>query len=80
TWTRLHPFRLAPIIMGKSTFVHPFGDRTLTIRELARLQTYPDDYIFIGNLAEQKNQIGESVSPVVSRFIAKTILNDYKKY
>lgn len=48
-WIRLHPYYLAPILMGKSVFIHPFDDRQLTIREYARLQGFPDDFQFSGN-------------------------------
>ncbi|HME50712.1 MAG TPA: DNA cytosine methyltransferase [Candidatus Lokiarchaeia archaeon] len=74
TWVRLFPFEPAPIVMGKSTFIHPFDNRQLTIREFARLQGFPDYFNFVGNYIEKRNQIGEAVSPNVSRFLAREIL------
>nr|MDO8109207.1 DNA cytosine methyltransferase [Candidatus Sigynarchaeota archaeon] len=73
TWIRVFPFDPAPIVMGKSTFIHPFENRQLTIREYARLQGFPDSFKFAGNYTEKRNQIGEAVSPLVSRFLARSI-------
>lgn len=74
TWTRLDPREPAPIVMGKSKFVHPFEARELTVREYARLQGFPDHHVFEGPLGEQKNQVGEAVSPLVSNAIARYLI------
>ena len=74
TGIRLYPFEPAPIIMGKSMFIHPFENRQLTVRELARLQGFPESFKFVGNYMDKKNQIGEAVSPNVSRFLAREIM------
>ncbi|MFX0103707.1 MAG: DNA cytosine methyltransferase [Candidatus Hodarchaeota archaeon] len=76
-WIRIHPYKKSPIVMGKSTLVHPYEDRQLTIREYARLQGFPDDFIFHGNFYDKRNQIGEAVSPVVSDFLARKILEHH---
>jgi DNA (cytosine-5)-methyltransferase 1 len=76
TWIRVHPFDIAPILMGKSTFIHPFDDRQLSIREYARLQGFPDSFLFSGGFTEKKNQIGEAVSPLVARYLARAILDE----
>ena len=70
---RLHPRKLAPTIMGKSRFIHPYEDRMITIREQARLMGYPDNHIFHGTINEQYNQVGESVPPPLSKAIASYI-------
>ncbi|WP_423792956.1 DNA cytosine methyltransferase [Methanocaldococcus indicus] len=75
-WIRLHPKKLAPTVKGKVRFIHPYEDRLLTVREQARLMSYPDDFIFFGGREVQYNQVGESVPPCVSRAIAEYI----KKY
>ena len=72
-YIRLHPKKIAPTIMGKSRFIHPYQDRLITIREQARLMGYPDNHIFYGMIDEQYNQVGESVPPPLSRAIAKYI-------
>ncbi len=73
-YIRLHPYKHAPTIMGKSRFVHPYQPRILTVREQARLMGYPDDYIFKGPIDSQYNQVGESVPPPLSRAIARFLI------
>ena len=46
-----------------SEFVHPTEDRTLTLRECARIQTFPDDFRFHGTLAEKAVLIGNALPP-----------------
>lgn len=45
----------------------------LTVRELARLQSFPDDFVFTGNSISQQQQIGDAVPPLLAEEIAKTI-------
>ncbi len=74
--TRIHPYKLAPTVMGSSRFIHPFRDRLLTVREHARLMGFPDDHIFLGGRNLQFNQVGEAVPVPLARAIAREI----KKY
>lgn len=55
-------------------FVHPEQNRGLTIREAARLQSFPDGFYFSGSLDANFSQIGEAVPPLLSCAIATTIL------
>ncbi|QOJ78126.1 DNA cytosine methyltransferase [Infirmifilum lucidum] len=73
---RLHPYRVAPTVMGSSRFIHPFEDRLLTVREQARLMGFPDDHVFLGGRDLQFNQVGEAVPVPLARAIAKEV----KKY
>ncbi|SFQ64110.1 DNA cytosine methyltransferase [Streptococcus equinus] len=57
-------------------YIHPYEARGLTPREAARVQSYPDDYFFLGAFTKTYMQIGNSVPPLLSRSIAKVI----KKY
>lgn len=51
-------------------FIHPEEDRTLSPREAARIQSFPDDFIFTGARREISRQIGNAVPPKVSYFLA----------
>ncbi|MCI0611219.1 MAG: DNA cytosine methyltransferase [Anaerolineae bacterium] len=66
-------------ITGASTreFIHPVEDRPLTIRECARIQTFPDSFIYEGNDAEKIQQIGNAIPPLLARIFAEHIKNDY---
>lgn len=54
-------------------FIHPVFDRTLTPREAARIQSFPDDFKFYGSKTSICKQIGNAVPPKVSYFLARVI-------
>ncbi len=58
-------------------FIHPKEDRSLTLRECARLQTFPDDFRFMGPAAEALQQIANAVPPLLAETIGSHIRNEY---
>ena len=59
----------------KSMWVHPELDRAISIREAARLQTFPDSFIFEGSKDSQYQQVGNAVPPFLSNAIAKALVH-----
>lgn len=62
---------------GSGRFFHPVQDRTITIREAARLHSYPDNFHFLGTYTDMAAQIGESVPPLLAKAIAACILQNH---
>ncbi len=53
--------------------IHPIESRVITVREMARLQSFPDDFIFKGAKGKQMVQIGNAVPPLLAKAIGLTI-------
>lgn len=64
---------------GTKPFIWYNNVREITNREMARLQTFPDDFIFIGNSTSVRKQIGMAVPPKGAEIIFKAILNTFAK-
>ncbi|MCK8826339.1 DNA cytosine methyltransferase [Natroniella acetigena] len=60
-------------------FIHPERDRTLTAREAARIQSFDDNYRFLGTKSSVRTQIGNAVPPLMAKVIAEIIKKDIKK-
>jgi len=58
----------------KSMWIHPELDRAISIREAARLQTFPDSFVFEGTKDSQYQQIGNAVPPFLAKAIAKSVI------
>lgn len=58
---------------GGRSHLHPYFPRTLSVRECARLQTFPDDYEFLGPVARQFTQVGNAVPPLLAYQLALSI-------
>jgi len=54
-------------------FIHPLQNRTFTLREAARLQSFPDRYVFVGSDSQIRELIGNAVPPLVAERIAAAI-------
>lgn len=58
----------------KSMWIHPIKNRAISIREAARLQSFPDSFIFIGTKDGQYQQIGNAVPPLLGRAVGEKVL------
>ena len=71
------PSNLIPAHLYKDGLRHIHPDstqaRTITVREAARLQTFADDYVFIGSQMDQFKMIGNAVPPLFSKKLAQAI-------
>lgn len=84
TWGRLEKNNQSPTIVtrfdtpsnGKNS--HPFLHRAITAREAARIQSFPDNFIFYGNKTSINKQIGNAVPPLLGKAIAEQILKHIK--
>ncbi len=80
---RLDPFVPSKTVIaggmsgGGRSHLHPYIPRTLSVRECARIQTFPDDYVFTGPVARQFTQVGNAVPPVLGAQIADAIFNSF---
>jgi len=61
---------------ARAEFLHPYEHRPLTLRECARLQTFPDNFTFCGTASQQSQLIGNAVPPLFAQVIAESIRSD----
>jgi DNA (cytosine-5)-methyltransferase 1 len=85
TWTRMRKDEISATITTRfdtpssGKFTHPYLDRAITVREAARIQSFPDNFRFIGNKGSQMKQVGNAVPPLLAAAIAKVIMKDIKE-
>ena len=63
----------------KSMWIHPTLDRAISVREAARLQTFPDSFVFCGSKDKQYQQVGNAVPPIMAKSIAKKLAQTLTK-
>lgn len=74
-WTRFPDNKPAPTIdTGHRHHFHYKYNRVPTVRESARLQSFPDDFIFIGNKTQQFRQVGNAVPPLMAQRLAEKVI------
>ena len=74
-WDMQSPTQLAGGIRPQFQFGHPDIARGLTVRERARIQSFPDDYEFLGGTVQGRVQTGNAVPPLLAKAIANSIIN-----
>ena len=87
SYGRLNPNGIAPTITTRfdtpsgGKFIHPYQNRTISPREAARLQSFPDSFEFVGNQSSICKQIGNAVPPKLAYYLAimiREVLNENK--
>lgn len=84
TWTRMVANEISVTITTRfdtpssGKFTHPFLNRAITVREAARIQSFPDSFHFVGPKGSQMKQVGNAVPPLLAKAIAQVIMNDLK--
>ena len=75
-YKRLNPDMPSDTVVNirKSMWIHPVFNRAVSAREAARLQSFPDDYIFYGTKDSVYQQIGNAVPPILGRAVAEKVL------
>lgn len=63
---------------GSGRWGHPRDTRVITIREAARLQSFPDDFVFVGTYTQQAGQVGNAVPPLLARRIGEEIMGQLR--
>ena len=58
----------------KNMLIHPDQDRGLSVREAARIQSFSDDYVFLGSIGFQQQQVADAVPPLLAEAVARSIL------
>ena len=85
TWTRMRKDEVSVTITTRfdtpssGKFTHPFLNRAITVREAARLQSFPDTFRFVGNKSSQMKQVGNAVPPLLAAAVADVIMKDIKE-
>ena len=64
----------------KSMLIHPWEDRGISVREAARLQSFPDTFIFEGSLMHIQQQIGNAVPPLLAKAVFQQIIKQTEEY
>jgi DNA (cytosine-5)-methyltransferase 1 len=79
-WTRYHSQKPSKTIdTGHRNHFHYKYNRVPTVRENARLQSFPDSFIFIGNKTEQYRQVGNAVPPLLGKILANKLIDYLNK-
>ena len=79
-YRRLDPSKPSVVIgnFRKNMLIHPTEHRGLSVREAARLQSFPDAFVFKGSIGLQQQQVGNAVPPILAKAVFETIISASK--
>jgi len=74
-YLRLDEKKPSPTVTNvrKAMWIHPVKDRAISVREAARLQSFPDSFIFVGTKDQQYQQVGNAVPPLLAKAVATSL-------
>ena len=77
-YLRLDPNAVSGTVVNvrKSMWIHPLLDRAISVREAARLQSFPDRFEFVGSKDSQYQQVGNAVPPLLAKAIAEKVIEN----
>lgn len=80
-YLRLDASKPAPTVTNvrKAMWIHPNLNRAISVREAARLQSFPDSFIFTGTKDKQYQQVGNAVPPLLAKVLAEGILTSLEE-
>jgi DNA (cytosine-5)-methyltransferase 1 len=64
----------------KAMWIHPIQNRAISVREAARIQSFPDSFRFYGTKDQQYQQVGNAVPPMLAKALAESIANALDKF
>ncbi len=85
TWERMDADDISVTITTRfdtpssGKFTHPYLNRAITVREAARIQSFPDSFHFYGTKTSQMKQVGNAVPPMLAKAVADAIIKDMSK-
>jgi DNA (cytosine-5)-methyltransferase 1 len=79
-WKKLYrnrPSHTLTAHLGVDTYshIHPWEPRGISVREAARLQSFPDEFLFFHTMSDAFRQIGNAVPPILAKAIAEEVFN-----
>jgi DNA (cytosine-5)-methyltransferase 1 len=83
-WKKLDPCKPSHTLvahLGTDTYshIHPYEPRGISVREAARLQSFPDDFVFNVSMGSAFTQIGNAVPPLLAKGVAKAVIKNLNK-
>lgn len=78
-WDKPAPTIVAHLAKDGYMFIHPAHQRTITVREAARFQSFPDSFVFQGSMTSQFRQVGNAVPPLLAEKLGECIIKALKQ-